>query len=321
MSAKISIVAASMFFITFGQAKAGEPMTLQLDWRAQAENGGYYEAVEKGYYKDCGVDLTIRQGGPGIDTTQLLTGGAVDVALVSQNDGVMRMNEAGFPARAVMAAFQRSPQTLDVHSDSGITKLKDMVGHPILISGGNRNTLWPFLKGNFGFQDSQLRSFTGQFAPFLADKRAVTQDFITYGPFVMKRDAAATVKSFLLADHGYTPYGSLVVVSQNLIDQKPKAVKCLVEASKKGWTDYLVDPSSAITKIIAVAPENSKNLMSYSVEMMAKYNIVQTSETSKIGIGGMTDARWREHFDLLVRQGLFKSSFDYKKSYTLQFLN
>jgi NitT/TauT family transport system substrate-binding protein len=264
--------------------------------------------------------MTIRQGGAGIDTTQLLTGGAVDAALVSQNDGVMRMNAAGFPARGVFAGFQRSPSSLDVHPDSGIKEMSDMRGHPIMLSAGNRNTSWPFLKQKYGFTDEQLRTFTGQFAPFLTDKTVVVQDLITNGPFVIKRDAGIEVKVFLLADFGYEPYSSLITVSQKMIDEAPQAVQCLVDGSRAGWLDYFKDPTLAFTEIKKIAPENSQELLEFAFDAMKKNHVVETDETARLGIGAMTDERWKQHFDLLVANKLFPADFDFRSSYTLQFL-
>jgi NitT/TauT family transport system substrate-binding protein len=320
MRFKTVILASTLLATVTAAAQAGEPISFVMSWRAEAENGGYYQAQIKGYYAACGIDLNLRQGGAGIDTAQLLTGGAVDAALVSQNDGVMRMNQAGFQARAVMAGFQRLASTLDVHPDSGIEKMEDMRGHPIMLSAGNRNTMWPFLKQKYGFADEQLRSFTGQFAPFLTDKTAVVQDLITNGPFVIKHDAGIDVKFFLLADYGYEPYSSVVTVSQKLIDEKPKVVQCLVDASRKGWVDYLKDPQPAFAEIQKIAPENSAELLSWSVDTMKKYHLVETEDTDKLGFGAMTDARWKSHFDMLVANKLFPADFNYKSAYTLQFL-
>jgi NitT/TauT family transport system substrate-binding protein len=320
MNKYLTVIFASLLVGQMVGAQAAEPMTFQLSWRAQAENGGYYEAQARGYYAACGIDMTIRQGGAGIDTKQLLSAGAVDVALISQNDGVMRMNQAGFPARAVMATFQRFPGTLDVHPDSGMQQLSDMRGHPIMLAAGNRDTFWPFLKQKYGFSDSQLHNFSGQYAPFLADKTLVVQDLITNGPFVIKHQAGIDVKAFLLSDIGYNPYSSIVTVSQKLIDQKPQAVQCLVDASRKGWRDFLKDPKLAFAEIQKIAPDNSPELLNYTLETIRKYHIVETDETARDGIGAMTDARWKSHFDMLVANHLFPENFDYKSAYTLQFL-
>lgn len=320
MRAATILVTGSLLLSAFSAAQANEAMSFIMSWRAEAENGGYYQAMVKGYYARCGIDMTIRQGGAGIDNAQLLTSGAVDAALLSQNDGVMRMNAAGFPARAVFAGFQRLASTLDVHPESGIEKMEDMKGHPIMLSAGNRNTIWPFLKQKYGFGDDQLRSFSGQFAPFLVDKTAVTQDLITNGPFVIKHDAGIEVRPFLLADYGYEPYSSLIVVPQKMIDTKPLLVQCLVDGSRKGWVDYMKDPQPAFAEIQKVADENSPELLRYAFETMKKYHLVETEDTAKLGFGAMTDERWKRHFELLVSNRLFPADFDYKSSYTLQFL-
>jgi NitT/TauT family transport system substrate-binding protein len=316
-----TILLASALLAPFAMtAQANEPFSFVMSWRAQAENGGYYQAQVKGYYAACGLDMTLRQGGAGIDTAQLLVGGAVDAAMVSQNDGVMRMNQAGFAARAVMVGFQRLAQTLDVHPDSGIEKLEDIKGHPVMLAAGNRNTIWPFLKQKYGLADDQLRSFTGQFAPFLQDKNMVVQDLITNGPFVIKQQSGMDVKFFLLADYGYEPYSSVVTVSQKLIDGQPKEVQCLVDASRKGWVDYLKDPAPAFAEIQKIAPENTPDLLNYAFGTMKKYHLVETADTDKLGFGAMTDARWKSHFDMLVATKVFPADFNYKSSYTLQFL-
>jgi NitT/TauT family transport system substrate-binding protein len=322
MRAGMKSIALAFAALVSGSAAASavEPLSFLLSWRAQAENGGYMQALAKGYYAACGLDMTLRQGGAGIDTTRLLTGGAVDAILVSQNDGVMRMIAAGFPSRAVMAGLQRNPQTLDAHAGSGIEKLEDMRGRPIFLSAGNRGTIWPFLKKRFGFQDDQLRSFTGQFAPFLADKNTITQDFITSGPYVMKDMNNFDVKFFLLADYGYDPYNSLVVVSQKLIDEKPAAVQCLVDASIKGWADFMREPKAGFDEIKRQAPENTDGLMQAAWESLKKYKLVENEDTAKFGVGAMTDERWKSYFDMLVDNELYKADFDYKSAYTLAFL-
>jgi len=300
-------------------AAAATPFTLQLGWRAQAEQGGYYTALVKGYYADCGVDMTIRQGGAEMDPARLLTSGAVDASLSAQNDAVMRMDQAGFPAVAVMTSFQKSPQSLDVHASSGITSLDQLKGHPVFIGMGNRTTIWPFLKMKYGLSDDQLRSFTGQFAPFLANADSVTQDYLTNGPYVMAQQSDIKLHSFLLADNGYQPYDSLVTVSREMIDKHPDVVACVVDASRKGWTEFFEDPKPAFAEIARVAPENTPGLLAYAFKTMVDNHLVETDETAENGINTMTDARWKAHFDMLVKTGTFPADFDYRQAYTLQF--
>ena len=272
MRFKKVLLASTLLLATVATAQAGEPISFLMSWRAEAENGGYYQAQVKGYYAACGIDMNIRQGGAGIDTAQLLTGGAVDAALVSQNDGVMRMNQAGFHAARRDGRVPAPRPDARCPPRQRNREVGGYQGHPIMLAAGNRNTIWPFLKQKYGLPDDQLRSFTGQFAPFLADKTVVVQDLITNGPFVIKHDAGIDVKFFLLADYGYEPYSSVVAVSQKLIDEKPKVVQCLVDASRKGWVDYLKDPAPAFAEIQKIAPENSPELLSWALDTMKKYH-------------------------------------------------
>jgi len=300
-------------------ALADDALTFQLSWRAQAEQGGYFQALAKGYWKACGLDVTIRQGGAGIDAARLLTSGAVDATLVSQNDGVMRMNQAGFPARAIYTSFQNNPTAIDVHADSGITSFEGLKGHPIFVAMGNRTTYWPYLQMKFGFADDQLRSFSGQFAPFLADDRAATQDFITNGPFVIAKQSDVKITSLKLSDIGYNPYSGLLTVSQDMIDKKPQDVACLVEGARKGWVDFMQDPQPAFDAISQVAEENSPELMKFSYDTMKAQHLVEDADTEKYGMGAMTNARWKAHFDVLVATGTFPVDFDYTTAYTLAY--
>jgi NitT/TauT family transport system substrate-binding protein len=312
--------AAVALALSMTNARALEAMTLQLNWKPQADFGGFYNAVANGYYSDCGLDLKLRVGGPGIDTSQLLVAGAVDAVVSTHIDAVLHMNSAGFPARAVTAAFQRFHSILMTHAGSGVEKMEDMRGKPISISQGNRATWWAFLRAKFGFEDSQLRTYTGQLAPWFLDKMGITQGVITVEPFVVEKETGEKPKVFLLADYGYTTYSILTVVPQKTIDERPKAVRCLVEASNKGWADFVRDPKPTFAILQKENPENTPDLMAYNVEAQRRYNIIETDETAKLGVGAMTDARWKAHFEFLVQAGIFKPEFDYKQAYTLRFL-
>lgn len=316
-----SIAAAGLMLGMSVQATpAAEKITFMMSWRAQADQGGYFQALAKGYYAECGLEVEIRQGGPGIDPAQLLAGGAIDFTLSPFIDTVVGLNDAGFPARSIMAIFQRSAQMLMTHEGNGIEKLEDMKGSPIMIAAISRRTFWPFFRDKYGWDDSQIRQYTGQLAPFLSDPKAVQQGFITNEPFLLKKQTGETVKTFLLADYGYQTYGTMVVTSQTMIDTKPEVVQCMVDSIKKGWADYLQDPSAAFEIIKKEEPKNTDELMAYAYKTIKDLNLVETDETREKGFGYMNEERWKAHSEMLVSLGLFKP-FDYKSMYTLQFLN
>lgn len=311
---------AVVALLSAANAQAAEKLTFLSSWKAQAEHGGYYQALAKGYYQACGVDLSIRQGGPAIDGKQLFVAGAVDLMMASFSDTAFQVNEAGFAAKAVMASFQKTPQILMTHAGNGIEKMEDMKGKPILVSASSRTTFWPFLKNKYGFTDSQLRAYTGQLAPWLLDPTGIQQGLLTNEPFRVNAETGKAPKTFLLADYGYDAYGSVVLASKKLIDEKPAVVQCFVDATKKGWAEFFVDPSAGVALIKKDNPDNPDALIDYGIKTMKSAGIVETPETAKNGIGAMSDARWKGHFDMLVNAGLVSKSLDYKSAYTLQFL-
>jgi len=307
--------------LTAANAHAAEKLTFLTSWKAQAEHGGYYQALAKGYYQACGIDLNIRQGGPAIDGKQLFVAGAVDMMMASFSDTAFQVNEAGFAAKAVMSSFQKSPQILMTHAGNGIEKMEDMRGKPVMVSASSRTSFWPFLRNKFGFTDAQLRAYTGQLAPWLLDPTGIQQGLLTNEPYRVQTETGKSPKTFLLADYGYEAYSSVVIASKKMIDEKPQLVQCFVSATRKGWEEFFVDPKPAVALIKQNNPENTDDLIAYAIRTMKSAGIVESADTAKGGIGTMTDARWKSHFDMLASAGLISKTLDYKSAYTLQFVN
>jgi NitT/TauT family transport system substrate-binding protein len=300
-------------------SQALEKLSFLTSWKAQAEHGGYYQALAKGWYAQCGLELQIRQGGPGVDPKQLLVSGAVDIMMASFNDTVFQLVQAGFPAKAVMAGFQRNPQILMTHAGNGIEKYEDMKGRPILIATGSRTTFWPFLRSRYGFADTQIRSYSGQIGPWMADNNGIQQGLITNEPYRVQKETGKAPKVFLLASGGYQAYGSVAVFPQKTIDTKPQLVKCFVEASARGWQDFLKDPAPAVALIRKDNPDNPDDVIDNVIRTLKSEGIVESADTTGAGIGAMTDRRWKAHADMLTEAGLVPPGFDVKQVYTLQF--
>lgn len=304
-----------------GASASARPIVFQLSWRAQVESGGFVQAVAKGFYRDCGLDVELRQGGAGVDPAQLLVGGAVDAVLIPQSDGIMHMNKAGFPARAVFASMQHTPASIIVHDASPVRSVADMRGKPIMISASSRAGWWPFLRMRYGFTDDQIRPFSGGRTPFIADPTAIAQDVISNGPYVIWQQSKRKVRSFLLTDLGYDPYGGVLTVSQALIDKKPDVVRCLVQGSQRGWADFMRDPKDGFAEILRMSPEMNQGLIDYGFKVMKERHIAETPDTTRLGMGAMTAQRWRDHAALLVASGVLPKGFDPSHSFDTQFLS
>ena len=291
------------------------------DWRAQAEHGGFYEAVANGEYAKRGLDVKIVQGGPGVNVPQLLAAGAVEAGMGSNSFIALNMANEGAPVRAVAAMMQKDPQVLIAHPDQGIEKIEDLKGHPILLSDASVSAFWVWLKSKYGFTDNQVRKYTFNSAPFLADKRVAQQGYVTSEPYTLEKAAGLKAKVFLLADNGYPSYATMILFPQTMIDKNPAAVRAFVEASAQGWKDYLYgDPKPGDALIRKDNPEMTQDVLDQAREKLRSYGIVDGGDAKTAGIGTMTDGRWAAFAKLAMDQGVYPQSLDYKKAYTLQFV-
>lgn len=296
-------------------------LTYGTNWYAQAEHGGFYQAVATGIYKEYGLDVTIKMGGPQVNGTQLLMGGAIDFFMGYASDAIKAVQE-GIPKVTVAAIFQKDPQILMAHPETGAKSLEDLQGKATFISSAANTTFWPFLKAKYGFADEQKRPYNFNPGPFLADKDSVQQGYLSSEPLAIKKEGGFDPLVFLLADFGYNPYSTTIECKRELVEQNPDLVQRFVEASIKGWYSYLNDdPSAANALIKKDNPEMTDEQLQYGIEKMKEYGIVISGEAETQGIGAMTDERWKSFFETMASEGVFPQDVDYTKAYTLQFVN
>ncbi|MBD3881252.1 ABC transporter substrate-binding protein [Phormidium tenue FACHB-886] len=296
-------------------------ITYGTNWFAQAEHGGFYQAVATGIYKEYGLDVTIKMGGPQVNGTQLLMGGAIDFFMGYASDAIKAIEE-GIPKITVASIFQKDPQVIVAHPEANAKDLADLKGKPIFISSSANVTYWPFLKAKYGFTDDQKRPYNFNPGPFLADKNSAQQGYLSSEPLAISKEGGFEPTVFLLADYGYSPYSTTIECKQELVQQNPDLVQRFVDASIKGWYSYLEgDPAPGNELIKKDNPEMNDDQIKYGIEKMKEYGIVESGEATTQGIGAMTDERWQSFFETLATQGIFKKETDYTKAYTLQFVN
>ncbi len=305
-----------------GPALGQTKLTLGTDWLAEAEHGGFYQAVARGFYARRGLDVTIRAGGPQSNPEQAIALGLVDVQMTSGSFGVLNLVKQNIPVVAVAALFQKDPQVLIAHPGQGNDTLAALKGKPIMISAGARNGWWLFLKSRFGFTDDQIRPYNFQMAPFLADKAAIQQGFVTSEPYQIERVTGIRPVVHLLVDAGYASYCDLLLVQAKTVRERPEQVRAFVEASIEGWYSYLYeDPAPGNALIRAANRDISEATIANAIRLMKEYGLVDSGDARTLGIGAMTDARWKAFFDTAVAVGLHGPELDYKAGYTLQFVN
>lgn len=300
---------------------AAERLVFMTDWVPQAEHGGFYQALATGLYKKRGLDVALRPGGVGMDPQKLLVAGAVDAAMGSTGFFTLNLVEVGAPVVTVAALFQKDPTILMSHPRDDVNGLKDMVGKPIHIGDPSVNTMWRWLKSNYGFTDTQIRKYSFNIAPFLVDKSAIQQGYLTSEPFTAQK-AGVTPEVFLLADNGYLSYSAMIMMKRSLVEQKPEVARAFVEASIEGWYSYLYgDPAPANALIKRDNPEMDDDTIAYSRAKMIEYGVVDSGDTKELGIGAMTEARWDAFTKEMQALGIYPAGLDWRKAVDLRFVN
>ncbi len=303
-------------------ARANDKISFGLDWKAEAEYGGFYQAVATGIYARHGLDVVIQQGGPQVNHTQLLLAGRLDFNVTSNSFLALNFVKENIPFRTVASMFQKDPSVLIAHPNEGNDSFPALKGKPIMISADTRVGWWNFLKAKFGYSDSQIRPYTFNLAPFLADKKAIQQGFLGSEPFSIKEAAHFDPVVLLVADAGFNGYCTLIATSDKRIAQQPDLVQRFVDASIEGWYGYLDgDPSAANALIKKDNPEMTDALIAYGRSSMKQHGILQSGDAATLGIGAMTAERWGNFYQTTAEQGLYPKGLDIGKAYTLQFVN
>ncbi len=300
-------------------ARAATTIRFVTDWKAQAEHGGFYQAVADGLYAKRGLEVKILQGGPDVNVPQLLAGGAADFGMGSNSFIPLNLVKANIPIRAVMAIFQKDPQVLISHPRRDINSLADMRGKPVLISAATMTAFWPWLKAKFGFTDSQIRKYTYNLAPFILDPNAIQEGYLTSEPYTVERQAKWKPKIFLLADYGYPGYANMVLVPQKWIDTNRRAVQLFVDATRDGWLHYLDNPARGNALIKGDNPDMSDAILAQAWDKLKRYNLLLSGDGAAFGLGSMTDAQWKLFYDTMASEGIYPKGLDYKKAYDLSF--
>lgn len=302
------------------QAQPLERVRFGTNWVAEAEHGGFYQALADGTYKKYGLEVVISQGGPNVNNRTMLVIGRLDFFMSANSLQSFDAVERNIPIVAVAASFQRDPQVFVAHP--GTTKFEDLKSRTLFVSKEGMTTYFQWLKSEFGFDESKVKPYTYNAQPFLADKNSAMQGYVTSEPFAVERQGGFKPVVFLLADRGFDAYSTLIETRRDLMEKRPDLVQRFVDASAIGWYHYIYGDSRPGNELIKIQnPEMTDALLAYSIAKMKENGIVDSGDSAKLGIGAMTDAHWKSFFDKMVRAGVVKSGVDYKRAYTLQFVN
>ncbi|MCS4511179.1 ABC transporter substrate-binding protein [Xylophilus ampelinus] len=300
------------------QAQAPEKFVYMTNWYAQAEHGGFYQAIATGLYRKAGLDVTVKMGGPQVNIVQIMAAGQADCVMGSSDLQMMQVREGGVPVTTVAAVFQKDPQVLIAHED--VTTFEQLKGKTILIAQSANRGYWPWLKAKYGFTDSQTRPYTFNIQPFVADKNTAQQGYLTSEPYAVQK-AGVKANILMLSDHGFPAYSTTVTCMDKTLKDRAKAVAAFVKASAEGWKSYLADPAPGNALIKKDNPNMTDDQLAYGVAKLKELGMVTGGDAATQGIGTITDARAKASYDFLVSaQLLDPAKTELAKTYTTSFI-
>jgi NitT/TauT family transport system substrate-binding protein len=319
----VAIMMPLVMSLSPGRAQTAlDKVSFGTNWVAEAEHGGFFQAVADGTYKSYGLDVTIVPGGPNDNNRLLLIAGKLDFFMAANTLMSFDAVANNVPVVTIAAMFQKDPQVLLSHPESKITKLEELKPLTLFVSKEGISSYFQWLKSEYGFSEEKVRPYTFNSQPFIANKQSAMQGYVTSEPFAIEKSAAFKPGIILLADYGFNTYSTLIETRNDVIDKKPDLVQRFVDASIVGWYHYLYGDNAPANEMIKkLNPEMTDELLAFSVARMKEYGIVDSGDSLHDGIGAMTDTRMASFFDKMVRAHVVRSDIDYRKAYTLRFIN
>ena len=289
-------------------------IVLQTDWFPQAEHGGYYQALTKGFYREAGLDVDIWPGGPGAGIKLKVVRGDADFGMLRSDDLIMAAG-VGMPFMIVAATMQHDAQGLMVHDSSPVKSFKDLDGRVVI--GNVGMAYFPYLEKKFGISIERRQNTYGM-GEFLANSETVQQCLITSEPFFAAQNGRK-VRTLTLSSSGYDCY-QMVFTRRDLVRNSPEVVRAFVQASIRGWRDYLEkDPSPANTLILKRNPQMTRELLEFSRGELIRHSFVRGDPTKGENYGLISLERLSDEMNTLLNLKILEKPVDISSIATTEF--
>jgi NitT/TauT family transport system substrate-binding protein len=303
-------------------AFALDKVTFGTNWLADPEAGGYYQALADGTYEKYGLDVKILPGGPMSNGGLLLISGKIEFYMGGDVLGDFYNVEHDLPVITVAAHFQKNPLIMMAHPGAGFDKWEDLPKATAIVSKGAVATFYSWMRTAYGFKDENVKPYNYNSATFISDPHSIQQGYVTSEPFSVEQQGHFKPNVFLLSDYGYSSYATTIIARRDLVEKTPDIVQRFVDASTIGWYHYLYgDNKKANDAIKRDNPEMTDEQIDFSIAKLKEFGIIDSGDSLTLGIGAMTDAHMKDFFDKMVKAGLVKADLDFKKGYTLKFVN
>ena len=298
--------------------KAGvlTPVSVQADWYAEAEEGGNYQALAKGFYREAGLDMNLINGGPGGYPLQKVASGHADFALGRSDDIIGAVSRAHLPLVIVCAYMEKDPMAVLVHAESPVKGFADLSGR--VVQADPVSAWIPYLKAKYRIDFSIIPINYG-LAQFMADRNLIVQGFATNEPYFVRKKGVAS-RTLLIADSGYNPY-RVIYANAGFVREHPDAVRAFVAATLRGWKDFLDgDPSPAKKLILARNEQMTDEFMNFSMQAMKENHFVTGDPALGERLGLFTRRRMQQQVDLFVKLKIIEAPLPLEKFVSFDFL-
>ena len=278
-------------------ALALDAATLQLKWQHQFQFAGYYQALEQGFYRDAGLNVTIREGGPGIDVSEAVAGGKADFGICSAS--VLRDWAAGRRLVVLAAVFQRSAAVILVARRADISSVADLRGRTLMDTPGSDDIAAMLKREGIDYQSMQRVPHEGNPRDLLTGRADAMIAYSTNEPFVLEQLGAA-YRTFAPAASGIDFYGDSLCSSEAEARAHPHRVASFRAASMKGWAYALANREATVDLI----------LQKYSTKKSREALLFEAEQTARLvgrdpdRIGEQDPARWQRIATVYHQLGL-----------------
>ena len=276
-----------------------------------------HQAKALGLYERAGFDVELMQGGPQQNPVQLLLGSEADVIL-GYDLQVLSSIEKNLPLVAVAATFQTDLQGLMTRPD--IKSLADVKGHKVYIANTGYSSYWPWLKKKFGYTDEMAAPKGIGLQTFLQDPTSAAGGYLTAEPYIAQ-EAKVPVNFLLFSKEGWPSYTNPIVTSQSFLARNGDVMRPFLKASMEGWKSYMANPKPGNDLIKQMNPKMTDGQIDFSVARMRDVNCWASGDATKLGIGAMTEERWKATRDMMVSVDLLKPDTEWKKAFTTLYID
>lgn len=303
-------------------AAALEKFKFALNWFPVGDHAAYWVALEKGYFADRGLDVTLENSKGSGDSIAKVDTGAADAGLA--DSGVVIASLArGTTIKVVGMVFDKTPLNVFSSTDNPIVNPKDLEGKTIgAPPGDGQRQIWPaFAKAN-NIDESKVTWVNIEPAAkiaALAEKRVdAVADYTTGLPLYEKPMGEGKVAMMPWADHGLNMYSMSIIASAETMTERPEDLKNFLEAAYMGWRDVMMDPDAAMAIFKKRVPEIDEKLIGANMKMGLK--LMQTDRYKENGIGWVEEAKMCASVDLVNTYMGLPREVDCKNVFTTEFL-